>query len=249
MMAASRGHAASTEPIRLLSKVVSSILDDEEFTLPTEECKRSLELANSLAELCHQGLPSCCSHAKWLFDKLNKLIDNAKKRGSRLINEEKLWSTYHNLRTSTSFEQTWENFLEKQKLAKEPLLYQHITDKAFELLIQKNVPSESSRVRERSEELQRLTFEEENAVRYVGGYVIRQLQQKTKDSGIQHVLGELKDKGVTTSEGPAQEWVNSIDRGDGSQQKRSDFFTQLKCVQGDTCPLITLEYWVTSKKN
>ena len=69
------GHAASAEQIRLLTKIVSSVLDDEGFTLPTEECKRSLELANSLTELCHQALLSCCSHVKWLFD---KLIDNAK---------------------------------------------------------------------------------------------------------------------------------------------------------------------------
>ena len=58
-------------------------------------------------------------------------------------------------------------------MAKEPLLYQHITDKAFELLIKKNVLSESSRVRDQSKEQQKLTIEEENALRYVGGYVIR----------------------------------------------------------------------------
>ena len=104
---------------------------------------------------------------KWLFDKLNKLIDNAKKQGSRLINEEKLWSTYHKLHISTLFEQTWENFLDKQ-----PLLYQHITDKAIELLIQKNVPSESSIVRKQSKEQQKLTMKRRMLLRYVGGYVI-----------------------------------------------------------------------------
>jgi len=62
------GHAASPEPIKLLLNIVSSVLDDEGFTLPTEECKRSLELARFLAELCCQAPPSCCSHAKWLVD-------------------------------------------------------------------------------------------------------------------------------------------------------------------------------------
>ena len=42
----------------------------------------------------------------------------------------------------------------------------------------------------------------------MGGYVIRNLLQKTKDNGVQHILSDLKDDGVTTSEGPAQEWVN-----------------------------------------
>jgi len=214
-MAASHvtGHAASQEAIALLQKVVLNILDDEGFTLPTDECKRSLELANSLAELCRQASSSCCSHAKWLVDKLDKLILNTRKRGSTLISKEKLWNTYHKLRTSTAFEQTWEKFLDKHKLTSEPLLYQHITDKAFELLIRKNVPSESSGRCEQSEEQEKLSFDEENALRYVGGFVIRQLLEKTKDRDIQHVLGELKDEGATTSEGPAQEWVNSIDRG------------------------------------
>ena len=90
------GHAASPELIKLLQNIVSSVLDDEGFNLLTEECKRSLELARFLTELCSQALPSCCSHAK-LVDKLNKLIDSAKMRESKLINEEKLWSTYHKL--------------------------------------------------------------------------------------------------------------------------------------------------------
>ena len=117
------------------------------------------------------------------------------------------------MRTSVSFEQTWEKFLDTHKLAKEPLLYQHITDRVFELCIKSNMPTETTRVSEESDGQQKLSFEEENALRYVGGYVIRNLLQKTKDNGVQHILSDLKDDGVTTSEGPAQEWVNSIDRG------------------------------------
>ena len=43
------------------------------------------------------------------------------------------------------------------------------------MLIQKSKPSESPRVSEQFKEQKKLTFEEENAVRYVGGYVIWQL--------------------------------------------------------------------------
>ena len=102
--------------------------------------------------------------------------------------------------------------MDTHKLAKEPLLYQHVTDKVFELCIKKNLPSETTRVSEESDDQQKLSFEEENALRYVRGYVIWNLMQKTKDSGVRHVLSDLKDDGATW-EGPAQEWVNSIDRG------------------------------------
>ena len=49
---------------------------------------------------------------------------------------------------------------------------------------------------------------------------------------------------VTILEGPAQVWVNSIDRGRLIQitTEAFRFFMQLKCVQGDICPLIILEY-------
>ena len=112
-----------------------SVLDDKGFTLPTEECKRGLELASFLSELCHQAPPSSCSHTKLLVDKLNKLFDIAKNKGFRLINEEKLWNTYQKLRISAIFEQELKNFLDKHKLTREHLLHQHIADKAFDLLI------------------------------------------------------------------------------------------------------------------
>ena len=66
-------------------------------------------------------------------------------------------------------------FLDTHKLAKEPLLYQHITDKVFELCIKNNMPTETTRVSDESDGQQTLSFEEENALRYVGGYAIRNL--------------------------------------------------------------------------
>ena len=102
----------------------------------------------------------------------------------------------------------------------------------FELCIKSNMPTETTRVSEESDGQQKLSFEEENALRYVGDYVIRNLLQKTKDNGVQHILSDLKDDGVTISEGPAQEWVNSINRGGLTRITTEAFrvFTPLKCV-------------------
>jgi len=52
------GRAASPEPIKLLQEVVSSVLDDKGFNLPTEECRKSLELARFLTDICRQAPPS-----------------------------------------------------------------------------------------------------------------------------------------------------------------------------------------------
>ena len=55
-----------------------------------------------------------------------------------------------------------------------------------------------------------LTFEEENATRYVGGYVVRVLRQDKNCSSIRHIMEGMID---ASAKGPAQEWVKAIDRG------------------------------------
>lgn len=196
--------------IKMFEEVVLSITDDDGFTLPTQQSKLCLEMARSLLELCRHGSPSSQAHANWLVNQLNTVICKAKKRGSELLNEERLWSTYHQLSISSSFQQVWERFLPAEQLPNEPLLYQYITDQVLELLLKSKLAiTDESTPLEHSEN--HLTFEEQNAVRYIGGYVIRSLHQKTKDNGVKHVLCELKDEG--SMDGPAQEWVNAIDRG------------------------------------
>ena len=59
---------------------------------------------------------------------------------------------------------------------------------------------------------------EENAVRYVGGYVIRTLKQQKKHEDICHILEELTDNSPRSDhedepEAPANDWVTIIDRG------------------------------------
>ena len=72
-------------------------------------------------------------------------------------------------------------------LAEEPLFYQHITDEVFNLLIKQNVtiPDKES-MHEEYEDL--LTFEEENALRYVGGYILRVLKRQMHDSDVLRIL-------------------------------------------------------------
>ena len=146
-----------------------------------------------------------------------------------------------------ALQQVWERFISAEQLPNEPLLYQHITDKALELLLKTKLPSADLTTPEDSKD--DLTFEEQNAVQYIG-YVIHSLHQKTKDSGMKHVLHELKDEENTN--GPAQEWVNTIDR-DGLTKITTEayrFFMLLKCVFNDTTPSITLIKWMqVSKQN
>jgi len=58
-----------------------------------------------------------------------------------------------------------------------------------------------------------LTFEEENAACYVGEYVIHSLKQNKRNKDIHHILEDFTDNDSSSKDGPAQEWVNAVDRG------------------------------------
>ena len=133
------------------------------------------------------------------------------------------------------------------------MLYQYITDQVLELLLKSKLSStDKSTPLEHSEHLcskNHLTFEEQNAVWYIGGYVIHLLHRKTKDSGVKHVLCELKDEDNT--DGPAQEWVNAIDRGGLTKitTEAYQLFISID-VLDDTSPSVMQIKWMKlSKQN
>ena len=82
--------------------------DNDGFTLPTHQSKLCLEMACLLLESCRLCSPSSQVHSNWLVSQLDTVICKAKKQGSELLNEERLWSTYHQLSISSSFQQVWE---------------------------------------------------------------------------------------------------------------------------------------------
>ena len=75
-------------PISLVGRIVSGVLTDEGFTLPTKESKLCLQIATALSETFRQRSQSCLDHSKWLVEQLNTVIDKAKKRGSQLMKKD-----------------------------------------------------------------------------------------------------------------------------------------------------------------
>ena len=64
-----------------------------------------------------------------------------------------------------------------------------------------------------AQELDALTYEEENVVRYVGGYVIRELKKDKVNSYVLPLLEKLTDTENRTEVGDSCHWVTSINRG------------------------------------
>ena len=104
------------------------------------------------------------------------------------VDREKMWSLFHQVRLDVTFQSKWKTFLEQHQLPNEPLFYQHITTKAFSALIKHKFDAHESVEEATSIQTTDLTYEEENAIRYIGGYILRSLSSiaaKEKDLFLQ----------------------------------------------------------------
>jgi len=96
-----------------------------------------------------------------------------------------------------------------------PVLYQHLTDLLFKILIKHKYSVGDATTKQPSP----LTNNEANALRYVAGYVCRHLRKKIKASAhplkeemILCLMSMVKDKS-DTSRGLCEEWTDMVDRG------------------------------------
>ena len=110
----------------------------------------------------------------------------------------------------SSFEGKWAVLLIAVGLEKDPLFHQHITDENFNLLIKQRIkiPYKESQLEEYDE---MLTFEEENVVRYLGGYVIRVAKQQMLDSDVLKILDEFIEEDKENQD--TDTWIAEVDRG------------------------------------
>ena len=189
-------------------------LVDDSFSIPTAEIKKCLEMAQTPITVFGPDQSSstskCEAFSSWLVDALKEIIKKATKRNG-VINAEQLWSRYHEFTISQNLKKCWE-FLDSSNVEKEPMFYQHITDEVFDKLITHtaNMNSSNANVSEQSEE-QDLTYEEENAIYHVGGYVIHSLIQQKGSRNFQNILEEFINEGDADQENVADEWLKTVD--------------------------------------
>ena len=143
------------------------------------------------------------------------------------LRKEKLWGFFHQLRTSQRFTTLWTKFLEEYiKEKTSPILYQSLTYKLFKELVKAQHPKALSA--DDTPTNQPLQYEEQNALRYVAGYICRTLQDRLQSSSIPGnegmilCLQEMGTGGVESE--TSEDWINLIDRG-GLQHVSEHFYT------------------------
>jgi len=95
------------------------------------------------------------------------------------LNAVKFWSEFHRQRSSKEFSTKWKSYLDKIQLKKRAYILQHLALKQvlldnFQVSPQLAEPCKAIAP----------TYEEENAVRYMGGYVVRILKEKDVDMDV-----------------------------------------------------------------
>ena len=194
------------EETDLVGKVCEEILTNQRFQLPL----RSSEMFHgNAAKLLQNG-----TELKQFSRSLELYLSKPLKSG---LNLAKIWSAFHTISMGEELNKTWKNFCDKVALEANPLFYQYITEEVFKkLLLTKldsvHAPQSDNTLGNDGAEIVKLTFEEENTLHYVGGYLIRQLLSKLIAKKT-HVDALLLLQSDTPTGSQHAKWMELIDRG------------------------------------
>ena len=214
-MASSFAIGGASELVRV---AVTLILKDEGFGLPSTPASSARVTAEKLLEWSSQqeNKPVWEAFAEQLVSDLNRCFEEPWSRSMRQAREV-MWERLFKLRSSQYFRDLWAKCL-LDAIGCEPacpIFYQFVTDAVIEVLVKRNFPVsevDSSATSEAS-----LDFEEQNALRYTAGYVMRNLKKKIRQSAhplkeeLLFCLSELAESHEESDESAT--WINAIDRG------------------------------------
>lgn len=215
---------------QLLLLACSNILEDESYDPSLDTSKVVIDVAGSVKKLCSCPTPTADVFCQWLVSALTNIVTKAAKRVKKISTfKERVWSQFHALRSSSNFEHRWSQFLGDCNLQAERLFYQQVSLHIMTQLVVNATPAPA--VCCAQEEVVALTYEEENAVRYMGGYIIRALKKDNKKST--EILLQLKDlvnDDADTEPAESEEWICSIDRG-GLIRISDDMYNVLTSIE------------------
>ena len=117
---------------------------------------------------------------------------------------------FYQLQVSKLFQDKWSDYLELIQLTGKAIFFQNCTSILYDNIIKLKFP-----IPDNTEPLaDAFNFEEENAVRYVGGYVIAALKKKYhSDKETVAGLNQLMDKNTGINKATSATWVQEVNRG------------------------------------
>ena len=198
---------------------VRSVLTEGRFQLPTPEAAAALKTASAVTLWCEkpQHRQLCTQFAEGLATALKTCFQHS--HSSLQLRKNKMWGLYHQLRTSVTFKREWSKFLQESVGHQaSPAFFQYVTHTVFKELIRMEYPVAADTTTSGESPKYPLSYEEENALRYVAGYVCRKLRVRLESSSFSSkddmilCLMELSGDEMDDERG-TEAWTNFIDRG------------------------------------
>ena len=200
------------EAIAIFRAGLMEMLTDDSYEIPTENNKVCIEAARGLVSKLGSPSNDDIVFCEWLITVLDETIKSSLSEDA-VVNREHLWTKLYQLQSSVEFVQKWKLYLTSLSIPTLPVFFQLLTRLIFSDLVGKRI---SNNIVDTSVEADdcTLTTEEENAVRYVGGYIVRALKAKTKDKQILSCLQRLEQSDQSHVEDQVSaQWTVEINRG------------------------------------
>ena len=201
----------------VLRKVLLDIEHDDKFSLGTPRAILARQAAKFILDAERSIVDSFCQK---LTDAIQNIIDRVKAANYKSFGttQERLWGRFSGVRSSALmvlWNELWLS-LGDGTFCKDPLLMQHCNTRAFELAIKLNFPMPGPVILTTS-----LTNDEENALRYAAGFVIRCTSRKISTTchpfktQMLTILEEMKedDSKEVTYLAYTKVWIDKINRG------------------------------------
>ena len=205
-------HFSSIELCEFVIEAVRQITVDEGFQV-TSTSRKILQTAELFLTWAKRPYPA--SLLQFSYTILTNLV-RCFTPGEN-IQSEKMWTAYHMTRCSKKFHDAWCDFiLQSVDMEPSPSFYQYVTHIIFKKVInmhyKKNGMAGSNTVNN-----PQLTNVEENALRYVAGFVFRKVQQEeqkdTVKSFVSEICGVEADGDYEGQKEESEAWINILDRG------------------------------------
>ena len=158
----------------MFTRAVQAVSLDEGFQVESLQARTALKTASLVLEWCREqdNREKLDSFSHVLVIRLKACF--ASKHTTVQLQKERMWGAYHQLRTAKTFVKDWRMFLANSVGQKAfPAFFQFVTHTIFKWLMKTRYPLAGGSATESPG--RPLMYQEQNALRYVAGYVIRKL--------------------------------------------------------------------------
>lgn len=215
--------AAPDDNVDVVCKSVSLVTTRPEYQGKSTHCKKiynTLISINSVL-LANQFNPTVIKFSSWLVHSLTSAVNHLPRRGNEetSINTRRLrmWKRFNSFAFSSAFKERWSSLLRslgmQNALPGLAIISQHVARIILETLITKLVSQDTT-----DDMVSELTSDEEQAVRYTAGYIVKSL--KKKFSAVPQYMEILNSMHEDDDDemgddflSYTKEWISRVDRG------------------------------------